>query len=71
MTHIITLAFTPEDGQVQVITSEGLDLATTCKVLSAGLSAIAEREMRERIERELAEKAAQSEAPSEPPVLDG
>jgi len=74
MTHIITLAFTPEDGQVQVITSEGLDLATTRKVLSAGLSAISEREMRERIEAELAEKAAQwpvSIGGSQPPVLDG
>lgn len=68
--HIITLLFDPDDGTVQVIGSEPLDLATIRKVLSVGLSGIAEREMRERIEQEIAEKAAQ-ELVSEPPVLDG
>jgi len=74
MMHIITVLLNPADGAVQVVPSEGLDLATTRSVLSVALSAISEREMRERIEQELAEKAAQEVVEpdtSEPPVLDG
>ena len=69
--HIITVLLNPEDGGVQVVPSQGLDLATTRDALSVALAAVNEREIRERIEAERAEKAAQSEAPSEPPVLDG
>jgi len=74
MMHIITVLLNPADGAVQVVPSEGLDLIMTRKVLSVALSAISEREIRERIERELAEKAAQEVVEpdtSEPPVLDG
>jgi len=72
--HIIIVLLNSEDGSVQVVPSEGLDLGTARNALSVALSGITEREIRERIERELAEKAAQTPVSangSEPPVLDG
>ena len=71
MSQIITLLVNGQTGQVQIVASDGLSLATTRDALSVALAAVNEREIRERIEAERAEKAAQSEAPSEPPVLDG
>jgi hypothetical protein len=72
MSHIITLIVPNDEGPIQLIFSDGLNLSRTKRALSAALEGVQEQEIRERIR---AEQAAQDpdapEEASQPPVLDG
>jgi hypothetical protein len=71
MTHIITVLVPSNDGAVQMIASEGLELSRTRQALTLILDAVREQEIRQRIRAEEAAQDPDAPDESEAPVLDG